>query len=181
MEMKKILTIPADEKILRTKCEEIIEIDKKIVKQAAELLETLRTSERPGVGLAAPQVGILRRMIVIESTGWKNDKDELVGIIKQQTLINPRVTKYSEEKEEKFEGCLSVPMYNGYVTRPKKIKVTATDLSGKKVNINASGFLARVLQHEIDHLNGVLFIDRIDEPGKLLDASQAVSDRETEY
>jgi len=178
---KKILTIPEDEKFLRTKCEEIIEIDKKVLREAEELLEALRTSERPGVGLAAPQIGIGKRMIVIESTGWKNDKDELVGIIKLQTLLNPKVTKFSSEKEEKFEGCLSVPMYNGYVTRPKKIKVTAMDLSGKTVNINASGFLARVLQHEIDHLDGILFIDRIDEPSKLLDASQSVSDRETEY
>ncbi len=178
---KKILTIPTDETILRTKCAEIGEVDDSVITLAAELLETLRTSERPGVGIAAPQIGDTRRMIIVESTGWKNDKDELVGVISLQTLINPVITKFSEEKEERFEGCLSVPLNNGYVTRPKKIKVTAKDLEGKDVNINASGFLARVLQHEIDHLDGILFTDRITDKSKILNVNEPVNDRETEF
>ncbi len=178
---KKILTIPKDETTLRTQCAEIEKIDDDVRELAAQLLETLRTSERPGVGIAAPQIGDTRRMVIVESTGWKNDKDEIVGVIALQTLINPEITKFSEEKEERFEGCLSVPLNNGYVTRPKKIKVTAVNLDGEAVNINASGFLSRVLQHEIDHLDGVLFTDRITDKTKLLAVNEPTDERETEY
>jgi peptide deformylase len=181
MAVKRINTIPEDESTLHTSCVVIQDIDETTLSLANDMLETLRSSERPGVGIAAPQIGILQRMIVVESTGWKNDKDELVGVIPLQTLINPKITKYSEEKEERFEGCLSVPQNNGYVERPKKIKVSALNLSGETVNIKASGFLSRVLQHEIDHLDGILFTDRIKDKTKILRVDEPAREHETEY
>jgi len=175
-----ILCLPEDEIILREKSQYISSVTPEIKSFIRDLLETLRTSERPGVGLAAPQVGKNIRIIVLESCGWKNDKDELVGVIPLKILINPEVIKFSEEKDERFEGCLSVPDYNGYVTRPKKVKVRALDENGNEVIIKASGFLARVLQHEIDHLNGILFIDHIKDKKKLLSAHEETDGHEAE-
>lgn len=177
---KRILTLPKDKNILKKPCVDITNIDKSIVALSDDLLETLRKSERPGVGIAAPQIGVSKNMIVIESTGWKNEKDEIIGMIPAQTLINPIITKYSEEKIEQFEGCLSVPENNGYVVRPKKIKVTAKNLDGKTIKIKASGFYSRVLQHEIDHLNGILFVDRIKDKSKLLKANEFYDENRTE-
>lgn len=176
-----ILCIPKDEKTLRNKSEPILAIDKNTKKLISDMLETLRTSERPGVGLAAPQVGHNVRLVVIESDGWNNDKGELVGVIPKMILINPVITKFSEEKEERFEGCLSVPEYNGYVNRPKKIKVTALNENGGPVSLKASGFLSRVLQHEIDHLDGILFIDRIQNKEKIIPVNQPTKEHETDY
>jgi peptide deformylase len=176
-----IICIPKDEERLRQVATPVAAIDDSVKTLISDLLETLRTSERPGVGLAAPQVGASVRLVVIESTGWKNDKDELVGVIPLMVLINPEVVKASEEKEERFEGCLSVPEYNGYVTRPKKVKVSAMDEAGNMKTIKASGFLARILQHEIDHLDGVLFIDHIRDKKKLLSVSAPTDETETEY
>lgn len=176
-----ILYMPKDEQILRQKSANIVSVTPEIKTFIADMLETLRTSERPGVGLAAPQVGKNIRLIVIESTGWKNDKDELVGVIPTTVLINPEIIKKSEEKEERFEGCLSVPDYNGYVIRPKKVKVVALDETGKEILIKSSGFLARVLQHEIDHLDGILFTDHIKDKKKLESARESADEDITEY
>jgi len=175
-----ILCLPRDEAALRQKSLPVTSITPDIKALMGDLLETLRTSERPGVGLAAPQIGKNVRMIVLESEGWKNDKEELVGVIPLKILLNPEVIKVSEEKDERFEGCLSVPAYNGYVTRPKKIKVTALDENGNEILIKASGFLARVLQHEIDHLDGILFIDHIKNKKKLLNALEETNGHEAE-
>lgn len=103
-----------------------------------------------GIGLAAPQIGIKRRMVVI---------DVGEGLIE---LINPEITHFSEEKAGMDEGCLSVPGMRGYVMRPEKVTVKAQNRKGEWFTIEADGLLARCLQHEIDHLDGVLYVDKME-------------------
>jgi peptide deformylase len=130
--------------ILRQKSKEISKISKRLKVLARNMLETLY--DAPGVGLAAPQVGVLERLIVIDVGD---------GPI---VLINPQILSGEGENRD-VEGCLSIPGRNEYITRAHKVVVTGMDLNGKKIRLEGTGLLARALQHEIDHLNGVLFID----------------------
>jgi peptide deformylase len=166
---KEILRLDNKAREISKNVEKIDASTKQVVE---DLLETLRTSERPGVGLAAPQIGENVRVVVIESEGYTRDIGEVVDAIPTLVLINPYINKYSKEKCVIEEGCLSVPDLLGPVERPKKVKVTAQDINGRTININASGFLARVLQHEIDHLDGILFIDLIPDQSKLIKISE---------
>ena len=142
-----------NDEILRKRSREIEEIDDKIKELANDMMDTMHKYE--GVGLAGPQVGILKRIIVIDL--YEDDM--------QFILINPVIVK---EKGEQCvdEGCLSFPNQFGKVTRPKEIEVVALDIDGEKVRIKAKDLLAQALSHEIDHLNGVLFVDKV-EPGTL--------------
>ena len=125
-----------------------------------DLLETMQAA--PGVGLAANQIGVLRRVIVIELP--EDEEEPLSG--KPFFLINPSIVKASGSQIAN-EGCLSVPGYQGEVERHEQILVKALAESGKPVKINAKEFFARVLQHEIDHLDGILYIDKLTAPDKL--------------
>lgn len=118
---------------------------------AQNMLETMVRDN--GIGLAAPQVGQLLRIITIhqEAAG----KEHLI-------LINPKITFSSKDCDIQEEGCLSVPKTFGPVKRPNKVRVKALNLAGQKLQIKAKGLLARVLQHEIDHLDGILFIDKLE-------------------
>ncbi len=108
-----------------------------------------------GVALAAVQINVHKRVVIVRNN-FDNKADRTF-----QVFINPEIVKYAGEIEEEFEGCLSVANVYGKVPRYKKVKVKAKDLQGKEVRITAEGFLARVFQHEIDHTNGMLFVDRI--------------------
>ena len=132
--------------LLRKRSREIAEIDQKILDLLDDMVETMYKEE--GVGLAAPQVGILKRVVVIDVGD---------GPIK---LINPEIIA-SEGEEIDLEGCLSIPGETGEVLRPRKVRVKYLDIQGKEKIIEGTGLLARALCHEIDHLNGVLFIDKI--------------------
>lgn len=132
---------------LRKKCQEVKEITPEIKKLIEDMAETME--EKGGEGLAAPQVGVLKRAIVV-----KTGKGQVA-------LINPRITKKSKEKEIIEEGCLSFPGFWLKIKRAKEVEVEALDLKGEKIQIKAEGFLARVIQHEIDHLDGILFVDRL--------------------
>lgn len=142
-----------NDEILKKRSREIEEIDDKIKELASDMMETMHKFE--GVGLAAPQVGILKRIIVID----------LYEEGTQYTLINPVIIK---EKGEQIvdEGCLSFPNQYGKVKRPKEVEVVALDLNGKKIRIKAKDLLAEALSHEIDHLDGILFVEKV-EPGTL--------------
>jgi len=161
----KILTDPNPK--LREKSQVVTDINTEVRQIITDMLSLLRTL--PGYGLAAPQVGIGKRIIIIENppivdaAGEETNKPLPLLI-----LINPLITKYSSEKCNFEEGCFSVPLYRGDVIRPAKIRVTALDQDGKSIKINASGLLARVLQHEIDHLDGVLFTDLIEDKSTLI-------------
>lgn len=161
----KIYTDPSP--VLRRVAASVVQIDKDTKQNIDDMLETLRAL--PGYGLAAPQAGISKRIIVIESNGIKDQEGNYTSNpIPLLILINPEIIKYSKEKCDFEEGCFSVPEYRGDVIRPKKVKVVGLNENGKKILINASGLLARVLQHEIDHLDGILFIDLIKDKTKLI-------------
>ncbi|AFS78692.1 peptide deformylase Def [Gottschalkia acidurici 9a] len=135
-----------DDEILRKKSRVVETIDEKIKILVEDMIETMYKEE--GVGLAAPQVGILKRVVVV---------DIGEGPI---TMINPEIL--SEEGETiDFEGCLSVPGKRGKVNRPFKVKVKFTDINGEEKTLEGEDFLARAFCHEIDHLDGILYIDRV--------------------
>jgi peptide deformylase len=133
--------------MLRQHAKKVGKADRSILGLLDDMVETMHAA--PGIGLAAPQVGKSLRVIVIdvEDSAYQ--------------LINPEVVK-SEGSATIEEGCLSLPGYYGDVVRPEKVTVKAVSRTGKPLRISASGMLARVLQHEIDHLNGVMFVDRLE-------------------
>jgi len=140
------------DEILRKKSKEVTVIDNKIKTLLDDMLDTMY--ENDGVGLAAPQVGILKRVVTIDV-----DDENIFR------MINPKITKSSGEQIDQ-EGCLSVPELKGDVNRPMNITVVYTDENGKEVTQEAEGMLARCICHEIDHLNGILFIDRAEKTEK---------------
>ena len=123
------------------------------------MIETMREYE--GVGLAAPQVHELKRLTVIEMA--ENPKYPQKGEIPLTILINPVITPLTKEKELGWEGCLSIPDLRGKVPRYTKIQVHAFDRHGKELNFKADGFFSVVIQHETDHLDGILFLDRMED------------------
>ena len=155
---KLIITLPDPR--LRQKSETVVKIDKDIkdmiatMKQAAIDWEDSRPNEL-STALAAVQIGIMKRIVIIRENISDADNKDFV------TLINPEIVKATGRKEVDLEGCLSVPDYYGKVARFPKIKVKAKNENGKTVFIKADGFMARTLQHEIDHTNGIAFVDHI--------------------
>lgn len=137
------------DEILRKKSREIEVIDDRIKELAEDMFDTMHKYD--GLGLAGVQVGILKRIIVID----------LYDDVSKFCLINPEIVEKSEETVELEEGCLSYPNQFGKVVRSTKVKVKALDLDGKNVTLEAEGLLAQALQHEIDHLNGEVFKDKI--------------------
>lgn len=134
------------EPILRKKSREVQEVDSKIEVLLDDMKETMEAAN--GIGLAAPQVGVLKRVIIVDIGN---------GLME---FINPVIVS-EEGKDIAEEGCLSIPGKYEDVERPNKIKVKAMNRQGKKIELNAEGLLARVLCHEIDHLDGILFTDKI--------------------
>ena len=132
--------------VLREHAREVTEFDRGLRKLAKRMLRTMH--DAPGVGLAAPQVGVLQRLLVYDV-----DDDP-------QVLVNPVLDEYSDEIEESDEGCLSVPGVTMPVERPVSVRVRGFDATGEPVEFRAEGFEARVIQHENDHLDGVLIVDR---------------------
>lgn len=147
MALRKIRTVGDD--ILRKKCRFIEKIDDRIITILKDMTETLYSTDS-GAALAAPQVGLLKRLVVI-------DMGE--GLI---TLVNPEIIE-SEGTQEVVEGCLSVPGKWGKLIRPAKVKVKALNIDGEEVIIDGEGDMAKCLCHEIDHLDGILFIDKVTE------------------
>ena len=144
--------------VLRRKAHKINQIDRDIRLLADDMVETLRDSG--GVGLAAPQVGESIRMIVVE---YPEDDSVEDSPMKTYKVINPEIIWRSEETVTGSEGCLSIPGYVGNVERNESIKVKGLSVFGRPLKINASGWLARIFQHEIDHLEGICYIDRATE------------------
>ncbi len=137
------------EEILRKKAEPVSEINDEIRKLASDMLETM--IEANGVGLAGPQVGKSLRIFVAMA-----DDDV------KRVFINPQIIKTSEEVGEYEEGCLSIPQVYESITRPVRVTVQAQNENGKPFTLDADGLLARIIQHEYDHLDGILYIDRGD-------------------
>ncbi|MBA7489750.1 Peptide deformylase 1 [subsurface metagenome] len=143
----------APDPVLRQKAKRVRSIDGSIHRLISDMLETMHSA--PGVGLAAPQVGVPLRVIVIGIPGQEDI-----------ALINPEIVRRSGERLVN-EGCLSVPGYAGEVKRAVSVTAKGRDRNGKEVRIKADELLAQALEHEIDHLNGVLYIDRMEDMNKL--------------
>jgi peptide deformylase len=149
MAILEIIKLPAPK--LRLVSEPVVTFDKGLHRFADDMLQTMY--EAPGIGLAAIQVGVAKRMLVIDIAKREEAPPE------PHIVINPEVTWSSEETSVYEEGCLSIPEYYEDVTRPAKIRVSYQDQDGARREMEADGLMATCLQHEIDHLNGVLFID----------------------
>ncbi len=162
MAIRKIVTIEDNNPILRQKAKRVRAVTPAIRELMDDMVETMRAA--PGVGLAAPQINVPLRVIVVEVP---KDFDDPEAGTELYTVANPVIIHESAKWEEGEEGCLSIPNLQGYVERAQAVTVKGLDRSGRKIRIKAEGFLARVFQHEIDHLNGILFIDHIKDPNKL--------------
>ena len=156
MTLRKIVTLP--DTVLRRKAHTVTKVDKNLQTLIDDMIETMR--EAPGVGLAAPQIGLSERIIVVEYFEREEDEEKEEAPKKVWALLNPEIVKSSEDTLMGVEGCLSIPGLVGEVERSAAIQVKGLNRHGKPVKIKAEGWLARIFQHEIDHLNGVLFPDR---------------------
>ena len=146
--LRKILTEP--DPILRKKCEPLEKVDAETKKLMDDMLETMYAA--PGIGLAAVQVGILKRLVVIDISKAEEKKKPLF-------LINPQIIRQSKKTSVYEEGCLSLPGQFAEIERPAECTLKYIDYNGKEKELKADGLLATCVQHEIDHLNGILFID----------------------
>ena len=150
MAIREILVLP--DKRLRKASEPVDKIDSAIRKLVDDMFETMYHA--PGIGLAAVQIGTMKRVVTLD-LAKKDDPP------KPQVYINPEVVWSSDEKSTYEEGCLSIPEFYSEVERPAQVRIKYVDLEGKSHEIAANGLLATCLQHEIDHTNGVLFIDHL--------------------
>ena len=148
MAIRPILTLP--DPILRKKAKPIERVDADLRRLMDDMLLTMY--EAPGIGLAAPQIGILRRLIVMDPAKDEAPKTPVI-------MVNPEILERSEEMRVHDEGCLSIPDFTAEIERPAKTRVSFLDRAGKKQEIELNGIWSTLVQHEIDHLNGVLFID----------------------
>lgn len=128
-------------------------------KQITDMIDTMRHYQ--GVGLAAPQIGLLQQIVVLEVA--ENTRYPKEVSIELEVLINPRIVDYSSDTEAGWEGCLSLPGLRGQITRSNSICYEAVNLAGESVIKTVHGFHARIIQHEVDHLNGILYPQRLDD------------------
>ncbi|MBE3039559.1 MAG: peptide deformylase [Chloroflexi bacterium] len=153
MTFREIVTLP--DPVLRRKAHTVTRFDAELQTLIDDMIETLR--DAPGVGLAAPQVGVSDRLIVVE---YPEDDEQEDAPKKLSVVVNPEIKEISAETEMGIEGCLSIPGLQGEVERSLAVTVKGQTRRGQPVKIKAKGWLARIFQHEIDHLNGVVFTDR---------------------
>ncbi len=160
MALLPIVNLP--DPILRRKAKPVTKFDKDLQTLIDNMIETMR--EAPGVGLAAPQINISQQLAVIEYAEGEDEEEENEDAPpipkKLYVIINPEIIKASEEKVMGIEGCLSIPGLHGEVERHEAIQIKALNRHGSPVKLKVDGWMARIFQHEIDHLNGVLFTDR---------------------
>lgn len=161
MAIRKI--IYANDSRLRQKAKRVKQFGPVLKDLADDMLETMHSAPGGGIGLAAPQIGLLQRLFVAELPEDENEPQSGKPFV----LVNPEIVKPSRNEVEGEEGCLSIPTWYGLVWRPEWVVVKARDVNGKPMRIKAEGMLARVFLHEMDHLDGVLFIDRVESPDKL--------------
>jgi peptide deformylase len=152
MALLPILEVPDPR--LKVKAAPVTEVDAELRKTVSDMLETMYKA--PGIGLAGTQVGVMKRICVVDVADRKAGEEP-----RPMVLLNPDVAWRSEDEDTAEEGCLSLPNQYADVTRPKAVRVRYLDLEGAEQEVEADGLLARCLQHEIDHLDGVLFVDRI--------------------
>ena len=159
MAVREIVTVPNE--VLRKKTRAVTKFDENLQQLIDDMVDTMRAA--PGVGLAAPQVGVLEKVIVVEyyedEEAAESEEDEPNLKKRLYTVVNPEITRKSVDMEEGTEGCLSIPGYLGEVERHLAITVKAQNRHGQPITLKLKDWTARIFQHEIDHLNGVLFTD----------------------
>lgn len=173
MAVLEIIKVP--DNVLKRKAKPVTDFGPELQKLIDDMVETMR--DAPGVGLAAPQVNQLTRVIVVEFGDEENEEAPL----QLHTLVNPEISKMSKDTVMGTEGCLSIPELVGDVERAESITIKAQTRFGQVTKLKASGWLARIFQHEVDHLNGVLFTDRAEAIYRLEDilAAQEAEGEET--
>ena len=159
MSVRRIYTL--EEPVLRHKARKVKAFNQELRQLADDMVETMKVSD--GVGLAAPQVGVSERIVVVQMPEEYEDAE--AG--KLYILGNPEIAEADGDELLADEGCLSIPGIVGEVPRAGKVKVRAQNIKGRPIRLKAEGYLARIFQHEIDHLDGVLFIDRVENPETL--------------
>jgi peptide deformylase len=167
MAVREIITLP--QPVLRRKARKVTDFGLELQTLVDDMIETMRVA--PGVGLAANQVAVPWRVVVVE---YGDDEDEEAPP-RLYTVVNPEITRFSDETELATEGCLSVPGIVGEVKRYQTITVKGLNRRGKPVTIKARDWLARIFQHEIDHLDGILFVERAERVWKSEEAPTQVS------
>lgn len=153
MTLREIVTLP--DPVLRRKARPVTDFGPALQTLVDDMIETMRAA--PGVGLAAPQVGVSQRVIVVE---YPEDDEKEGAPKKLYAVVNPEIKELSRETEMGVEGCLSIPGLNGEVERALSITVRGRTRRGQPITIKAKGWMARIFQHEIDHIEGVVFTDR---------------------
>ncbi|NLG49393.1 MAG: peptide deformylase, partial [Chloroflexi bacterium] len=162
MAVRPILT--AENPLLRQKSKKVTRFGAALESLVQDLWDTLHVAN--GVGLAAPQIGVLQRVYVIEIPAEYDDDGKEVEPAEQYVLVNPEIVKMRGE-EEMEEGCLSVPGYRGMVRRALDVTIKGQDIHGKPVRYRGQDLLAQAFQHELDHLDGILYLDRLESPDDL--------------
>jgi len=163
MSIKNILVAPS--KILSEKSKKVEQIDADIKEIIRDLIETAVSQKEPeAAGLAAPQIGFNKRVILVRDFKHLPNSDKL--LIENKIMINPKIVSKSKTTDTDWESCLSIPGMYGEVKRPEWIKLTYLDENGKEHKVKAKDFFARVIQHEVDHLDGILFTEKM--TGKLI-------------
>lgn len=153
MPLREIVTLP--DPVLRRKAKPVTDFGPDLQRLVDDMIETMRAA--PGVGLAAPQVGVSQRVIVVE---YPEDEEQEDAPKKLYVVVNPEIKEISRETEMGIEGCLSLPGLQGEVERALALTVRGRTRRGQPIKIKAKGWMARIFQHEIDHLEGVVFTDR---------------------
>ncbi|NLD45162.1 MAG: peptide deformylase [Chloroflexi bacterium] len=162
MAVRRILT--AEDPLLRAKSKRVHQFGDALKDLVADMFETMYAAQ--GVGLAAPQIGVLQRLFVVGIPADYDDDGELIDPAREYVLVNPEIVR-SRGEEEMEEGCLSVPGYRGVVKRATEVLMKGQDLNGKDVRYKVSGFTAQAFQHERDHLDGILYVNRVESGDKL--------------
>lgn len=156
--------VTAEDPRLRTKSKKVTRFGDSLKALVADMFDSMHAVN--GLGLAAPQIGVMQRIFVIEMPPEYDEDDREVTPAKRYVLVNPEIVKRRGE-EEMEEGCLSVPGYRGLVKRATQVTIKGQDLQGKPVRYRGEGLLAQAFQHELDHLDGILYLDRLESPDKL--------------
>lgn len=163
MAVKEIIKVPNS--ILTTKCEKIAAFDEDLKTLVQDLIDTAEAARDPeAAGLAAPQIGISKKVCVVRRFFSSGSKKKL--LIENIVLVNPKMISSSRETDIDWEGCMSIPNTYGKIERSKRIKIKAHNENGEEFKMSVSGYLARVIQHEMDHLDGVLLTHKTIGPTK---------------
>ncbi|MCD6518552.1 MAG: peptide deformylase [Anaerolineae bacterium] len=156
--------VTAENPLLRQKSKKVTHFGEALHNLVEDMFDTMHAAN--GLGLAAPQIGVLQRVFIVELPAEYDDKGHEIASEERYVLVNPEIVKMRGE-EEMEEACLSVPGYKGLVKRATFVVIKGQNLEGKSVRYRAEGLLAQAFQHEFDHLNGILYLDRLEGPDKL--------------